>query len=401
MLRVGTHYPTLRVAYDLMTHILMLLSNAFRPDPRVAREAAALLALGYRVTILCWDRKSEFPERDTFEGADIIRVKNIVTIYGAGARQLLYTPRFWGEAIRIGRTLHPDAIHCHDLDTLYAGIQLKKHFGCPLVYDAHEDYPALMTLYLPRFMIPWLSWLESRLLKQVDATITASSVFADKLRARGIESVTTIGNYQSLEPYDAVTDAEVAAERARLGLKPDDFVAAYIGGFTRNRQLLPLIEAARQLPDVQVLLWGDGHQKDAIQAAVATVANARYLGWLPAAQVPLCTRLADIIFYCLRPDYPGAIYNAPNTLSNAMAAARPIIANDVGDLGRIVAQSGCGLLLPEVTPEAICQAISALRDPAARKKLGQAGRAAAETTYNWAAAGQSLREIYEKLIRPD
>jgi glycosyltransferase involved in cell wall biosynthesis len=332
------------------------------------------------------------------DGYQVVRIQNVRTVYGAGARQILHTPRFWRAAIQHIRALSPDVIHCHDLDTLPAGWWLKRLTGGKLVYDAHEDYPALMSLYLPGFMIPILSSLERLLLRKVDHTITASSVFADKLRARGVAPVTTIGNLQPLEPFEAVTEVDVQAARAQLDLTADDFVVAYIGGFSRNRQLLPLIEAAESLPEVSVLLCGDGHQRSAVEAAAAQVPNVRYLGWLPAHQVPLYTRLSDVIYYCLVPDYPGAVYNAPNTLSNAMAASRPIIANDVGDLGRIVRETGCGVLVPEVTSEQICQAVAALRVPAAWRQMGEAGRAAAETRYNWTAAEEQLNQVYSQLL---
>ncbi|MGD8466453.1 MAG: glycosyltransferase, partial [Anaerolineae bacterium] len=173
---------------------------------------------------------------------------------------------------------------------------------------------------------------------------------------------------------------------------------AYMGGFSRNRLLAPLIQAARQLPAVQVLLWGDGHQRVAVEQAAAEVSNVQYLGWLEAEQVPLYTRAADIIYYCLVPDYPGAVYNAPNTLSNSMAAGRPIIAHDVGDLGRVVRETGCGLLVPEVTPEKIGQAVRSLMDAGERRRLGQAGRRAAESRYNWAVAGEQLLHVYSTLL---
>jgi glycosyltransferase involved in cell wall biosynthesis len=376
----------------------MLLSNAFLPDPRVARQAAALAEAGHQVTVLCWDREGQFSPQETVDGYQLERVQDVRTVYGAGARQLFYTPRFWQAAASRVQALQPDVIHCHDLDTLPAGWCLKGRTGTRLVYDAHEDYPALMSLYLPRPMVRALSWLERRLLDRVDCTITASTVFADKLQKQGVDPVVTIGNFQSLEPFDAVTEAELAAAREDLDLSPDDLAVAYIGGFSRNRQLLPLIDAAQSLPGVKVLLWGDGHQREAVETAVARSPNAWYYGWLPPAQMPLHVRLADVIYYCLRPDYPGAKYNAPNTLSNAMAAGRPIIANDVGDLGRIVRQTRCGVLLSEVTPKTVRQAIEHLRDPSVRRQLGEAGRVAAEKHYNWAAARRQLLEVYARLI---
>jgi glycosyltransferase involved in cell wall biosynthesis len=379
----------------------MLLSNAFRPDPRVAREAQALSDAGHHVTVVCWDREAKYPAREDVDGYQIERVQDVQTVYGAGPRQILYTPRFWRAAAKRVQALQPDVIHCHDLDTLPAGWWLRtrrRQSGARLVYDAHEDYPALMSLYLPQAMVSLLSFLERYLLRQVDATITASTVFADKLRARGVEPVVTIGNYHDLEPFDAVDPDDRAAARAALTPATDALLVAYIGGFSRNRELLPLIEAAQVLSEVQVFLWGDGHQREAVENAVSEASNVHYRGWLPAKDVPLYMQAVDVIYYCLKPDYPGAIYNAPNTLSQAMAAGRPIIANDVGDLGRIVRQSGCGVLLPEMTPLAIRQALETLRDPITRQRMGAAGRTAAETRYNWAAASQQLNHVYNHLI---
>ncbi len=380
-----------------MSTIVMLLSNAFRPDPRVAREARTLADAGHQVTILCWDRQTEFPALQTEDGYTIKRIQTVHTVYGAGMRQILHTPRFWRAAIAQTRTLQPDFIHCHDLDTLPAGWWLKQHTGAKLIYDAHEDYAAMMSLYLPKPLVQTLSRLERFLLRRVDIIVTASTIFADKLSARGVTPVVTIGNYQDLEPFDTVTPEEIAATRVQLGLRSATCAVAYIGGFSRNRLLLPLIETARELPDIIFLLWGDGHQRAEIEAASAQIPNVRYLGWLPEDKVPLYMKAVDVIYYCLRPDYPGAVYNAPNTLSHAMAAGRPIISNDVGDLGRIVRETGCGLLLTEVTPATIGAAIRKLTDPVYRKRLGNAGRAAAQEKYNWTAASYLLRQVYEHL----
>jgi glycosyltransferase involved in cell wall biosynthesis len=377
--------------------VLALLSNPFRPDPRVEREARALADDGYHVTIICWDRQAELPPRGIRAGVEVIRVQNVRSAYAVGWRQLFYLPRFWREARRLGQHLRPDVVHCHDLDTLYAGWQIKKRLGCKLVYDAHEHYPALMSLYLPAPFVSALTEWERRLLHHVDATITASSVLRDEFLARGIQPVVALGNYADLAPFAAVSEDEVDAVRVQLGASPNDLVVAYIGGFSRNRLLLPLIEAAAQLPWAHFDLWGDGPQRADVEQAVARQPNAHYHGWLSYDTLPRHFCAADIIYYCLRLDYPGAVYNAPNTLSQAMAASRPIIANDVGDLGRIVRQTECGVLLPTVTPEAIRQAVEQLRNPTTRRRLGEAGRAAAEAYHNCAIAAQLLRQVYAQL----
>lgn len=382
-----------------MSNIVMLLSNAFRPDPRVLKEANSLAAAGYTLTIICWDRLGEMPVEATLEsGVRIQRIQNVRTVYGAGARQILYTPRFWSAAIRKVKILQPDLVHCHDLDTLYAGKQVKTQLGCKLLFDAHEDYPTQMSLYLPGVFTRLLNIFENQMLRHVDAIVAASTVFMDKVIGAGFSPVVHLPNVQYLSPFKAVDKDQIIQERKALGLSPDAYVISYIGGFTRNRILLPLIEAMRSLPQATLLLCGDGHQRQAIEASVKGLENVKYLGWLPAEQVPLYTCLSDVVYYCLKPDYPGAVYNAPNTLSNAMAAGRPVIANDIGDLGRIVRKTGCGILLDEVTPQAIMEVAHKLSDPNLRVVLGEAGRGAAEREFNWSIAEKRLLDVYRLLL---
>jgi glycosyltransferase involved in cell wall biosynthesis len=292
-------------------------------------------------------------------------------------------------------------VHCHDLDTLYAGVQVKKKLGCKLVFDAHEDYPALMSLYLPRIFVILLSLLERRYLRHVDGAVAASSVYIDKLSKLGFTPRVYLPNVQQLEPFDCITGKEVEHTRQEIGLETAAYVVSYIGGFSRNRLLMPLIEAMTSLPDITLLMAGDGHQRQEIEKSIQGLKNIHYLGWLAADQVPLYTRLSDVVYYCLKPDYPGSSYNSPNTLSNAMAAGRAVIANDLGDLGRIVRKTGCGILLAEVTTQTIRAAILKLNDPLLRSRLGEAGRAAAVNEFNWPVVEKRLLELYQTLIQPN
>lgn len=377
----------------------MLLSNPYRPDVRVEREASILTQAGYQVTILAWDRRQEFPAHQQTGSLAIHRIQSVRSTYGAGAKQLARLPVYWLRALREAESLSYEAVHCHDLDTLPAGYWLKRKTGARLIFDAHEDYPALMSLYLPTVMVRALRLLERYLLKQSDLTITASTVLAEKYHGQGIAPVISIGNLQRLADFTTVTAEQLSAARKALGLAQDDFVVAYIGGFSRNRLLLPLIEAAKKLPDAHFLVWGDGHQRTLIEQAARECPNLRYLGWLENSKVPLYTRMADVIYYALKPDYPGAVFNAPNTLSSAMAAGTPLVCNNVGDLGRIVASTGCGVLLKEVTSEAIVAALEGLRDPVARKKLGMAGFQAAQEYYNWETASSALLRAYQDALK--
>jgi glycosyltransferase involved in cell wall biosynthesis len=375
----------------------MILSNRFRPDPRVDQEARTLSACGHQVTVICWDRQGTLPRQETRDGIRIIRVQNVMAGYGTGWRLSVQIPHFWRQAIRLAIEMEPDVVHCHDLDTLYAGWQIKKRLGCPLIYDAHEHYPAMVSLSLPTAFVKALTLWERWLTRRVDATITASTVLRDEFASRGLSPVVTLGNYHDIASYDAVMHTEVRDLRTRLGVAPEHVLVAYIGGFSPNRVLLPMIEAADSLPHVRFHIWGDGAQRAAIERAIAGRPNVRCHGWLSASALPCHFKAADVIFYCLKLDYPGAIYNAPNALTRAMAAGRPVVATDVGDLGRMVRAADCGVLIGEATPRAIAAAIERLLDPATRARLGSNARRAAEGPYNATAQSAQLIELYGRV----
>jgi len=381
-----------------MKNIVMLLSNAFRPDPRVIREATLLSEVGYKVTIICWDRQAELSAYETVNGVQIIRIQTVQSGYGSGWRQLFYLPRFWREAIRVATEENPDVIHCHDLDTLYAGWCLKKRLNCSLIYDAHEHYPALMSLYLPKLFVKLLEYWEQWLIRQVDGIITASTILRDEFMAQGLSPVITLGNYQEVKPYLDVPSETTQALRATLEIPANQLAVGYIGGFSRNRLLLPFIETANHLPDTQFHLWGDGAQRTMIEQTVEKYPNVYYHGWLASTELPQYFKALDVIYYCLRLDYPGAIYNAPNTLSQAMSAGRPIIANNVGDLGRIIKAVQCGVLLNEATPQTIATGIQLLQNKHVRDEVGNRALKAAQQTYNTDNIRHQLLSLYEGLL---
>jgi hypothetical protein len=63
-----------------IVRIVMLLSNAFRPDPRVAREAKTLVQAGYEVTLVCWDREARHAPHESVHGYRVERVPDVRTV---------------------------------------------------------------------------------------------------------------------------------------------------------------------------------------------------------------------------------------------------------------------------------------------------------------------------------
>jgi glycosyltransferase involved in cell wall biosynthesis len=312
--------------------------------------------------------------------------------YSAGSRQILYLPRFWRRAWKELGSLKPDIIHCHDLDTAPVGYLYARRRGIPWIFDAHECYPEQIGPQVNRAIHYLLVALEKQMTRRASHTITVGDLLAQRLRSLGGQ-VSVVGNYQSLDAYNLRSELR----RAELDLKPDDYVVAYIGGFSKARAILPLIHATKHLDNATILLAGDGPQRSAIEAEVVKHPNTRYLGWIPSQQVPAYTKLADVIYYGLSDTSGNNRFSSPNALFSALAAGRPIVTTDIGEIAHIVRQEECGIVVSRPTAELVAQAIERLRNPTTRAALADRARHAAEAKYNWRAAEKVLLDVYRYL----
>jgi glycosyltransferase involved in cell wall biosynthesis len=373
-------------------HIVMLLTNPFRPDPRVHKEARTLAHAGYRVSVLCWDRNGEFPEFEQVEGIDIHRF-HIQSAYSAGSRQTMYLPRFWRRAYQEISRLAPDIVHCHDLDTTIPGYLYAGSHRIPWIYDAHECYPEQIKPQVHPVIYKFLLWLEKFISPRATKLITVGELLAERFRSFGAQTA-VIGNYPELAAYQTLPHS---VTRRDIGIPESNLIVAYIGGFTRAREILPLIKSSSLVRDITFLLAGDGPQRPAIESALPGFPNMRYLGWIPQEQVPAYTSLADVLYYGLNPSDGNNRYSAPNALFNAMAAGKPILTTDIGEIAHIVKAVGCGLVIPQASPEDITSALDQLKEAALRKDMAIKAKAASNSTYNWERAQEKLLHIYQRL----
>ena len=74
--------------------MVITVSNPFKPDPRVYKEARSLVKHGYEVTIIAWDREGKYPKEELFEGIKIKRIK-LKSGYGNFLDFVLKLPLFY------------------------------------------------------------------------------------------------------------------------------------------------------------------------------------------------------------------------------------------------------------------------------------------------------------------
>lgn len=88
----------------------------------------------------------------------------------------------------------------------------------------------------------------------------------------------------------------------------------------------------------------------------------------------------------------------PNTLLEAMAAERPVVATRVGGVPDAVTDGEQGLLVPSGDPEAMAEALDEMiTDPAMARRMGRAGKVRAQRKFSPAALGE-LIDLYRRLV---
>ena len=375
----------------------MLVTNPVRtsrPDPRVLREAQSLIANGYDVTVVAWDRAGEEAPTETVDGVDIVRIQSRAK-YGVGSAQLFRLPRFWWVAARRMRQIPWDCVHCHDLDTLPVGYVLARLRRRPVVFDSHESYPDYVAPRVPGILVHILRLLERALVRRVTAVITVGDKLAEKFTSMGARAVVVVGNWH--DP-DAIrpSDEEVRRIRRQLGIR--GLMVSYAGSFGRNRALLELIEAVENVAGVNLVLAGDGGLRPLIERRIKGNDAIVDLGVISYAEALRIKAASDVVYRAVHADRtPNAKYSAPNNLFEALASGVAVIGGSNGDIGQIIGEERCGIALADVTSSTIGHALETLKNDGVLDEMRKNALAAARRQYNWSEASRRLLDLYRSL----
>jgi glycosyltransferase involved in cell wall biosynthesis len=175
------------------------------------------------------------------------------------------------------------------------------------------------------------------------------------------------------------------AERFDVGAPP---VLAFAGRLTAQKDLGVALAALRELPDVRLLLAGDGPERARLESEAPV--NATLLGPLPRSRVLGLLRAADAAVLT------SAWENFPHGVVEALAVGTPVIATRTGGVAEVVRDGENGLLVPAGDPGAFAAAVRRfLSDGELRARL-RANAAPSVAAYGADAVYGRLEAILER-----
>jgi glycosyltransferase involved in cell wall biosynthesis len=363
---------------------------------------------GWSATILASNR-NYFSGAKERGAADLLRYIWTTPPADDGWGRVLHWMSYVLPAIVAGlREPRPSVVYASTphLFTPSAGWVLARRYRVPLVIEVRDLWPQVLVdmgrLAEGALLHRMLKALEEWSYRRADAIVVMAEGIREELTRRGIPAERLHFIPNGAEPADFKPSADRATLRARYHM--DGLVFVYTGAHGPANGLDLLLDAAKEvagdLPEVRIVLVGDGPDRQRLRDRVATeaIVNVRFLDPIPKDEIPDLLAAADVGMHVLA-DVPLFRYGvSPNKVVDYMAAGRPVITNTPGEVAALVETAQAGVAVP---PTGLASAIRQVAGagPDQRQRWGENGRAYVEKRRSPTVLAQQLEALLDALLR--
>lgn len=296
-------------------------------------------------------------------------------------------------------------IHAHTaIASVIARIAAKSARTRVVIYTAHGFYLRDDMSLLIRAAVIAIEWLLGRFAtdwmfvqsEQDTALAKKYGFMKDKNR------IVCIGNGVAIDSFCKEHHKEDI--RASLGIPDGDKVIGFVGRLVREKGLMELVEAFREINRGNKATWllivGETLPSDRDSAFGETL--KRYIG---------CDDWGNrVIFTGFRDDIPEIMSimdvfvlpshreGLPRTIIEAMASGKPVVATDISGCREEVVVGETGFLVPVKNPQSLAYSIGQILDnPSLAERMGLAGRRRAIEKYDEKRVIEKQLAIYKEI----
>ena len=339
-----------------------------------------LAKLGYEVTVFASDynlterryRRLKFPMIWSSERMESLRWRwlfaspyrqnnwlrhlNLLTFNLSLLLQMLFLPR-------------PDLVIASSpqLPASWLAMRVARLRGARFIFEVRDLWPQVLIDLggCPPCskMVGFLRKLESSLYRNSECVIVLAKGSIEYVRQRGARLIWHLPNGPDLDSITTHLSKEQAKDK--FSVDRSRFCLMYTGAHGEANALDGLVNAARLLereyPNrFQILLVGDGPEKQKIQSLAHDVACVEFRAPVPKRDIPDLLAAADGLILTLR-DIPLFKYSvSPNKLYDYYAAMRPVIVSVGGAVNDEVETLGLGFTAEPDSPRQLADAITKL-----------------------------------------
>ena len=398
--------------------VLVLLIGEVLEDPRVYRTCISLCECGADVTVACTN-PSLRPERETYNNLSIIRFPHrkdfflkrfYIWLQGrlhprmgqilanvhekvpssslrAALRNyvlnLNYT-HFKKTNLKINRLMVSalagesfDLIHCNDVDTLFAGNELKRNgVAGALLYDSHEYWAGIGVL--GSRSNDTLCEIEASGIRHADYVVTVNQMIAERLEEQYNLKETPSIVMNCPYRYEGELHVDIVNSPVRV---------IYQGKLQAFRGLVELVKAFKFIDSAILTLSGYGPLEKGLKLlakAQGLTEKVVFAGrYEPEDAIPLLAD-HDIGVMTFRDVTLNMVYSSPNKFFDYAMAGLAVAASDLPFLSHTVKRYDMGKLFGKIEPESIAETLkSMISDKERLMKYKNNARKIAVETFCW------------------
>lgn len=297
--------------------------------------------------------------------------------------------------VRTFRAMQPDVVHCHDRYSNALAAPCARLAGVPLVISSRRWWTAMPNRQLR---------IANQIAYRMSHKILANSPAVARLmiESEGVPErrIVIVPNFVDEGAFVELPPEAISAARRRFGIPEASRVITAVAILRPEKRFDLLIEAVEKLrsvtPAVHLLIVGSGPCEAMLKqhaSALAIEDRVHFAGFL--ASPPNPHQYGDMSALCSQHE------GFPNSIVEAMAAGKAVVATHVGGIPDAVKEGRTGLLVPPDSAGDLAISIKrVLADDQLRESMGRAARSTARETYAVSAVIDQLQTIYRTARRP-
>lgn len=281
------------------------------------------------------------------------------------------------------------AIHTFHFKSDWLGVRAARMLHCPLISSRRDI--GFQQNGPRRRMYRWIN-------RHTDAFIAPSAAVKDSILNQGgarADDIRLIYNGLDAERFSIGVDR--AEARGELGVPLDALLVGVVGRMWPVKGHAWLVRAVRRLvdtlPDVHLVLLGDGSEEENLRALAAELGVAGHVTFAGYGRdIPRALAALDVFAL------PSLSEGMSNAIIEAMAAGRPVVATRVGGNPECVVDGETGFIVPPADDAALADRIGfLLTHPDRARAMGEAGRARRQALFDMEEMVRQTVELYDSL----
>lgn len=357
-----------------MKHLIFCVTNNLNYDQRMMRFCTTL-GEQYRVTLIGRD----FPKSVELPKADYQQRRINCWVNKGPLFYLEFNIRLWWKLL----FTKFDVLTSIDTDTLLACKLASKMKQKPMVFDAHEFFTEMPELvHRPKVQAIW-RFIEKRTLPDQKLSITVTQGVAELFEL-----------HYGIKPL-VIRNVPFLQNRVDFIPKNPKQIL-YQGALNLGRGLETAILAMHQLPNMQLVLAGEGDLSSDLRQLVleeGLTEKVIFLGYVTPSSLKKITQDAWIGINLLAPLGLNYYHSLANKFLDYIQAGKPQISMDFPEYKRINDEFVVAELLPDLSLETYLQAIKALENERYYQQLRENALEAAKIL-NWEQESVLLLNFY-------